>query len=52
MKAKDVVQSLLSEAGIEMNGKNPWDIQVHDERLYKQLLSESALGLGKSYMDG
>jgi len=52
MKAKDVVQSLLSEAGIEMNGKNPWDIQVHDERLYQRVLSESALGLGESYMDG
>ncbi len=52
MKAKEIVQSLLIEAGIEINGKNPWDIQVHDERLYQRVLNESALGLGESYMDG
>jgi len=52
MKAKEIVQGLLSEAGIEVNGKNPWDIQVHDDRLYQRVLNESALGLGESYMDG
>jgi cyclopropane-fatty-acyl-phospholipid synthase len=51
MRAKEIIRGLLSEAGIEINGKNHWDIQVHDERLYQRLLSESALGLGESYMD-
>ena len=52
MKAKDVIQSLFAEAGITLNGNKPWDIQVHDERVYKRLLSETELGLGESYMDG
>ncbi len=52
MKAKDVVISLMDEAGIALNGSQPWDIQVHDERAYKRWLSETELGLGESYMDG
>lgn len=34
------------------NGKNPWDIQVHDNRFYKRVLTQGSLGLGESYMDG
>jgi cyclopropane-fatty-acyl-phospholipid synthase len=52
MKAKDVVQSLLAEAGITLNGSQAGDIQVHDERVYKRWLSEAELGVGESYMDG
>ena len=52
MKAKKIIQELLSKADISVDGDNPWDIQIHDERFYQRLLSESALGLGESYMDG
>jgi len=52
MKAKNVVLSLLEEAGISLNGSRPWDIQIHDERVYKRWLSKTELGLGESYMDG
>ena len=51
-KSKKIVESLLDQAGIKINGPNPFDIQVHDERLYDRVLSETALGLGESYMDG
>ncbi len=51
-KAKEVVSELLDIAGITINGTRPYDIQVHDERFYKRVLHESALGLGESYMDG
>jgi len=51
MKAKKIILGLLSEADISINGPNPWDIQVHDERLYSRVLNDSALGLGESYMD-
>jgi cyclopropane-fatty-acyl-phospholipid synthase len=44
--------NLLSLAGIEINGSNPWDIQVHDKRFYKRAITEVELGLGESYMDG
>ncbi len=52
MKAKDIIQSLFAAAGIEINGSRPWDVQVHNELVYKRWLSETELGLGESYMDG
>jgi cyclopropane-fatty-acyl-phospholipid synthase len=51
-KYKTIVHNLLSLAGIEVNGKNPLDIQVNDERFYKRVVTEVELGLGESYMDG
>ncbi|MDF1613142.1 cyclopropane fatty acyl phospholipid synthase [Melioribacteraceae bacterium 09-Me] len=50
-KYKTLTEQLLSLAGIEINGSNPWDIQVHDERFYKRAVTEVELGLGESYMD-
>ena len=44
--------SLLKEAGITINGKEPWDIQVHDQRFFKRVLAGGSLALGESYMDG
>jgi cyclopropane-fatty-acyl-phospholipid synthase len=43
---------LLSMADVQINGSRPWDIQVHDDRLYQRVLSEGSMGLGESYMDG
>ena len=51
-KYKSLVKELLSLAEIEINGSNPWDIQVHDERFYKRAVTEVELGIGESYMDG
>jgi cyclopropane-fatty-acyl-phospholipid synthase len=43
---------LLSFAGVQINGGRPWDMQIHDGRLFQRVLSQGALGLGESYMDG
>jgi cyclopropane-fatty-acyl-phospholipid synthase len=51
-KYRSFVKQLLSLANVEVNGSNPWDIQVHDERFYKRAVTEVELGLGESYMDG
>ena len=51
-KSEAIVRDLLELAGVEINGKNPWDIQVHNPALYDRVLQESSLGLGESYMDG
>lgn len=51
-KFKDKARLLLETAGVEINGNRPFDIQVHDERLYKRVFSQGELGLGESYMDG
>lgn len=50
--AKETVQELLALADVEINGHRPWDIQVHDDRLYARVLATSNLGLGEGYMDG
>jgi cyclopropane-fatty-acyl-phospholipid synthase len=49
---KSQAEKILSLAGIAVNGKEPWDIQVHDERLYRRVIGQGSLGLGESYMDG
>lgn len=51
-KAKKLITDLLQLADITVNGSNPWDPQIHDDRLYKRLLADRELGLGETYMDG
>ncbi len=52
MRAKKVLQSLVEKADIRINGDRPWDIQVHNENLYRRVLGQGTLGLGEAYMDG
>jgi cyclopropane-fatty-acyl-phospholipid synthase len=51
-KAKSMIQNLLAKGGIQINGANPWDIQVHNEKLFSRMLAEGSLGFGEAYMDG
>lgn len=46
------LQELLEQADVRINGSRPWDIQVHNPRVYRRVLAEWSLGLGESYMDG
>jgi len=52
MNSQSVVQDLLSLAQVEINGKNPWDIKVHNEALYGRVMANGSVGLGEAYMDG
>ncbi|WP_038039601.1 MULTISPECIES: cyclopropane fatty acyl phospholipid synthase [unclassified Thioalkalivibrio] len=52
MSASQQVTELLLSADIEVGGERPWDVQVHDERLYQRILAEGSLGTGEAYMDG
>ncbi len=47
-----IIQGWLESAGIQVNGTNPWDIQVHNPRFYDRVLSQGSLGLGEAYVDG
>ena len=49
---KQIIESLLRNMGITINGSNPWDPQIYDERFYSRVLREGSLGLGESYMNG
>ena len=51
-KLKNIVEKLLDEAGVSINGDNPYDIQVHNDEFYKRIIQQGSLGLGESYMDG
>ena len=44
--------AILNKAGIKVNGNNPWDIQVHNEKLYERVFRGGSLAFGESYMDG
>ncbi len=46
------LQHLLSFADVQINGQRPWDLQVHDKRLYPRVMAEGSMGLGEAYMDG
>ena len=50
--AKEKILKFLQDAGITLQGDNPWDIRVHEERFYNRVLLKWSLGFGESYMDG
>jgi cyclopropane-fatty-acyl-phospholipid synthase len=43
---------LLESADIQVNGDQPWDMQLHDASLPERVFSLGNLGLGEAYMDG
>ena len=47
-----VLQDILAPAGITLNGDKPWDMQIKDQRFYRNVLRNGSLGLGESYMEG
>jgi cyclopropane-fatty-acyl-phospholipid synthase len=47
-----VVERLVAGADIRIDGDRPWDVRVHDDRLYNRVLASGTLGLGEAYMDG
>jgi len=51
-KYRKLVKEVFGFAGIEINGSNAWDIQIHNESFYKRAIREAELGVGESYMDG
>ena len=48
----NLINSLFKQSGVEVNGSQLYDIQIHHPGFYRKLLSKWSLGLGESYMDG
>lgn len=46
------VEELLSIADVEIDGRRPWDIQVHHPDFYQRVLAHGTLGAGESFMEG
>ncbi|NSL87876.1 cyclopropane fatty acyl phospholipid synthase [Chitinophaga sp. Mgbs1] len=49
-RLKGIFDRLLASAGITINGNNPWDIQVHNDKFYSAVLESGSLGMGEAYM--
>lgn len=49
---KQKIQEILALADIRVGGDRPWDIVVHDDRLFQRIMAKGSLGLGEAYMDG
>lgn len=47
-----LIRELLDQTEVQINGPQPWDLQVHDPRLYGRILRDGSLGLGEAYMEG
>lgn len=48
--AKEQVTALLARAGIVVGGSMPWDIKVHDETFYHDVLARGRVGAGEAFM--
>lgn len=46
-----IAESLLLKVDITLNGSNPWDPQIHDERFYSRVFNDGSIGLGETYME-
>jgi cyclopropane-fatty-acyl-phospholipid synthase len=51
-RAQDLFVDLLAKADIVVGGSRPWDLQIHDDRIWPRLLRDGTLGAGESYVDG
>jgi len=45
-------ERVIEPADIRLDGDRPWDVRVHDDRLFQRVLTSGTLGLGEAYMDG
>ncbi|MGB3211809.1 MAG: cyclopropane fatty acyl phospholipid synthase [Desulforhopalus sp.] len=50
-RIKQTVQSVLEPLDIQIDGRRPWDLRVHNPEFYKRVLSGGSLALGESYME-
>jgi cyclopropane-fatty-acyl-phospholipid synthase len=48
---QETVRRVFEGADVRINGGRAWDIDVHDQRFYRDVVSRGALGLGESYMN-
>ncbi|WP_206214901.1 MULTISPECIES: cyclopropane-fatty-acyl-phospholipid synthase [unclassified Desulfovibrio] len=51
-RARQWVEELLAHADIRLDGGRPFDIRVHDERLFDRVAQAGTLGAGEAYMEG
>lgn len=51
-RARERLQELLAPLDVRLDGGRPFDLQVHDERLFNQALAGGIRGILDAYVDG
>jgi len=51
-RARELCIELLADAGVIVGGSDPWDVTIHDERVWTRVLRDGTLGAGEAYVDG
>ncbi len=51
-KSEVIMRELLTLAGININGEQSYDIEVHNDAFFTRVMKDQALGLGETYIDG
>ena len=51
-RAQKFTAKVLEHAGITLNGNAPWDMRVHNPKMYRQIYARGNLGLGEAYVNG
>lgn len=52
MKTEAYIAKLLGQADVQLNGSRPWDLKVHNNKMFADVLARGNLGLGEAYMRG
>ena len=47
-----MIERMIAPADIGFGGERPWDVEVHDQRVFRRILTSGTLGIGEAYMDG
>jgi cyclopropane-fatty-acyl-phospholipid synthase len=50
--ARKLIEQILDRGDIRIDGTRPWDIRIHDDRLFGRIMAHGSMGLGESYMEG
>lgn len=45
-------ESALSHSGIVLDGPNPWDPQIHNQKMFWRIIARGTLGAGEAYVAG
>lgn len=51
-RSRHLLDEVLGEADIRINGDRPWDIQLHRAAALDEIVARNSLGLGETYMRG
>lgn len=51
MDNKVLISRLLEQAGVRVNGSQPWDIVIHNDAFFGKILTNTELAIGETYVD-